>query len=51
MHYEQDTVSAIGGDVLRIAANEISTHSIHLGAAMAMFFGGCPVILIMMIGC
>jgi hypothetical protein len=47
----QDTVSAIGEDSLHIAANKIGTNSIRLGTAMAMFLGGCPVFLIMMIGC
>ena len=46
-----DAVLAIGKDVLHIATNEISTHSIRLGAAIAIFLGGCPVFLIMMIGC
>ena len=46
----QDAVSAIGEDALHIAKNEVGTHSIRLGAAMAMFLGGCPVFLIMMIG-
>jgi hypothetical protein len=46
----RDAVSAIGEDSLHIAAHEIGTHSIHSGAAMAMFLGGCPVFLIMMIG-
>jgi hypothetical protein len=45
-----DAVSAIGEDTLHIAANEIGTHPIHSGAAMAMFLGGCPMFLIMMIG-
>ncbi len=45
-----DAISAIEEDTLHIATNEIGTHSIHLGAAMAMFLGGCPVFLIMMIG-
>ena len=40
----------IGEGVLHIAANKIGTHSIHSGAAMAMFLGRCPVFLIMMIG-
>jgi hypothetical protein len=47
----QDAVLAIGEDTLHIIANKIGTHSIRLGAAMAMFLGGCPVFLIMMIGC
>ena len=46
----QDAVSAIGEDALHIAKNKIGTHSIRSGAAMAMFLGGCPVFLIMMIG-
>jgi hypothetical protein len=47
----QDAILAIGEDTLHIAANEIGTHSISSGAAMAMFLGGCPVFLIMMISC
>ena len=47
----QDAVSAIGEDALHIATNEVGTHSIRSGSAMAMFLGGCPVFLIMMIGC
>jgi hypothetical protein len=43
----RDAVSAIGED---IAKNEIGTHSIFSGAAMAMFLGGCRVFLIKMIG-
>ena len=46
----RDAVSAIVEDALHIATNEIGTHSIRSGAAMAMFLGGCPVFLIMMIG-
>jgi hypothetical protein len=46
----RDAILAIGEDSLHIAANKIGTHSIHSGAAMAMFLGGCPVFLIMMIG-
>jgi hypothetical protein len=42
---------AIGEDTIHIAANKIGTHSIRLGMAMAMFLDGCPVFLIMMIGC
>ena len=47
----RDAVSAIGEDALHIATNEVGTHSIRSGSAMAMFLGGCPVFLIMMIGC
>jgi hypothetical protein len=46
----RDAVSAIGEDVLHIAKHKIGTHSIRSGASMAMFLGGCPVFLIMMIG-
>jgi hypothetical protein len=46
-----DTILVIGEDTLHIAANKIGTHSIRLGTAMVMFLGGCPVFLIMMIGC
>ena len=46
----QDAVLAIGEDSQHIATHKIGTHSIRLGAAMAMFLGGCPVFLIMMIG-
>jgi hypothetical protein len=42
---------AIGKDVLHIKKEEIGTHSIRLGATMAMFLGNCSVSLIMMIGC
>jgi hypothetical protein len=47
----QDAVLAIGEVTLHIAADEIGTHSIRLGAAMAMFLGGCSLFIIMMIGC
>jgi hypothetical protein len=47
----QDAVKAIGEDTLHILVDKIGTHSIRSGAAMAMFLGGCPVFLIMMIGC
>ncbi len=47
----QDAISEIGEDTLHIAAGEIGTHSIRSGAVMAIFLGGCPVFLIMMIGC
>ena len=46
----RDAVKAIGEDVLNIQVAEIGTHSIRSGAAMAMFLGGCPVYLIMLIG-
>jgi hypothetical protein len=47
----RDAVLTIGEDTLHIAADEIGSHSIHLGAAMAMFLGGCPMFLIMIISC
>jgi hypothetical protein len=47
----QYAILAIGEDTLHIAANKTGTHSICLGVAMAMFLGGCPMFLIMMIGC
>jgi hypothetical protein len=50
MNVLQDTVLAIGEDSLHIATHKIGTLSIHSGAAMVMFLGGCPVFLIMMIG-
>jgi hypothetical protein len=42
----KDTVRAIGEDVLNIKADEVGTHSLQSGAAMAMFLGGLPVYLI-----
>jgi hypothetical protein len=44
-------IQAIGKDVLHIKKEEISTHLIRSGTAMAMFLGNCSVCLIMMIGC
>lgn len=46
----RDAVKAHGEDDLRIYQNEIGTHSIRSGAAMAMYLGGVPVFAIMMIG-
>ena len=34
-----DAIKAIGEDILHISVKEIGTHSIHSGAAMAMFLG------------
>ena len=45
-----NAVQTIGKDVLNIKAEEIGTHSIRSGAAMAMFLGGLPVYLIMLMG-
>jgi hypothetical protein len=47
----KDTIQAIGKDVLHVKKEEIGTHSIRSGAAMAMFLGNCSVCLIMMIVC
>ena len=43
-------VISIGEDVLGFKAEDIGTHSIRSGAAMAMYLGECPVYTIMMIG-
>lgn len=45
-----DGVTAYGEATLRIKRNEVGTHSIRTGAAMAMYLGGVPVFAIMMIG-
>ena len=50
MNALQEAIKAIGEDILHISADEIGTHFIRSGAAMAMFLGRCPVFLIMMIG-
>jgi hypothetical protein len=49
-HALQDAVVAMGETKLCIKKHEIGTHSIQLGAAMAMYLGGAPVFAIMMIG-
>ena len=46
----QVKVEAIGEDILNIKAEEMGTHSLRSAAAMAMFIGGLPVNLIMLIG-
>ena len=46
----QDAIRVIGEDVLNIKTSDVGTHSIRSGAAMAMFIGGCPVFMIMLIG-
>ena len=43
-------VIAIGEDILGVSADDIGTHSIRSGAAMAMYLGECPVFTIMLIG-
>jgi hypothetical protein len=46
----QDALEAIGEDRLGIKKEEVGTHLIRLGAAMAMYLGECPVYTIMLIG-
>jgi hypothetical protein len=46
----QDTVVAIGEHRLGINKEEIGTHLIRLGAAVAMYLGECAVYTIMPIG-
>jgi hypothetical protein len=48
--YLRDAVRAIGEDILNINAEDIGTHSIRSGAAMAMVMGGLPVYMIMLMG-
>ncbi len=43
-------VGAIGKAHLGISKQEMGTHSIRSGAAMAMYLGKCPVYTIMLIG-
>ncbi len=50
IHALQDSLKTYGEDRLRIYINEIGTHSIRSGAAMAMYLGGVPVFAIQMIG-
>ena len=47
----QDSVGAIGDNILNIKAEEVGTHSIQSAAAMAMFLEDLPVYLIMLMGC
>ncbi len=46
----RDAVSAIREVKLGIKKEDIGTHSIRSGAAMAMYLGECPVFMIMLIG-
>ena len=46
----QAAVIAVGEELLGIKAEEVGTHSIRSGSAMAMFLGKYPVYTIMMIG-
>jgi hypothetical protein len=43
-------VGAIGETRLGITKEEVGTHSIRSGAAMAMYLGECPVYTVMLIG-
>ena len=46
----QNAVETYGQTKLGIKKEEIGTHSLRSGAAMAMYLGECPVYVIMMIG-
>ena len=46
----RDAVGAIGEARLGFKKEDIGTHSIRSGAAMAMYLGECPVFMIMLIG-
>jgi hypothetical protein len=50
VHALRDSLKTYGEARLRININEIGTHSIRSGAAMAMYLGGVPVFAIQMIG-
>jgi hypothetical protein len=47
----KDAIQAISKDILHIKKEEIGTHLIRSGMAMAMFLGECSICLIMMIHC
>ena len=51
IHALRYAVGAIGEVKLRIKKEDIGTHSIRSGAAMAMYLGECSVFMIMLIGC
>ena len=46
----RDAVGAIGEAKLGIKKEDVGTHLIRLGAAMAMYLEECPVFMIMLIG-
>ena len=46
----RNTVEAYGQTKLGITKEDIVTHSLGSGAALAMYLGKCPVYVIMMIG-
>ncbi len=47
----RDAASAVGEVKLGIKKEDIGTHLMRLGAAMAMYLRDCPVLMIMLIGC
>ena len=46
----RDGLSVFGSEKLRIKPDEIGTHLIRSGGAMAMYLGGVPVFAIQLIG-
>ncbi len=46
----RNAVGAIGKTKLGFKKEDVGTHSIRSGAAMAMYLGECPVFMIMLIG-
>jgi len=51
IHALRDAVGAIGEVKLGIKKENVGTHLIRSGAAMAMYLRECPVFMIMLIGC
>ena len=47
----RNVVGAIGEEKLGFKKEDVGTHSIRSGEAMAMYLGECPVFMIMLIGC
>ena len=47
----RNVVGAIGEEKLGFQKEDVGTHSIRSGEAMAMYLGECPVFMIMLIGC
>jgi hypothetical protein len=47
----RDGLTVFGSEKLRIKPEEIATHLIRSGVAMAMYLGGVPVFAIQLIGC
>ena len=46
-----NVMGAIGKAELGFKKEDVGTHSIRLGAAMAMYLGECPVFMIVLISC